>query len=150
MRASVFGQAGSSDYVGSLAAMVVVALAFQPLRRRLGRLADRVVYGRRADPHEARARFSHSLAGHASSTAVFPRLAEAMAGGNRADGLVASSLGRAEQAERAGALDCLRAGVYAELGVDVPHVRLDRAGRDVELTGDLGRGQVARQVAQHA
>jgi hypothetical protein len=41
--------------------MVVVALAFQPLRRRLRRMADRVVYGRRADPYEALARFGRSL-----------------------------------------------------------------------------------------
>jgi signal transduction histidine kinase len=76
----VLGRAGSSDFVGSLVAMVVVALAFQPLRRRLRRLADRVVYGRRADPYEALARFSHSLARLASNTAVLPRFAEAVAG----------------------------------------------------------------------
>ena len=63
----VLGRAGSSDFVGSLVAMVVVALAFQPLRRRLSRMADRVVYGRRADPYEALARFSRSLAALASN-----------------------------------------------------------------------------------
>jgi signal transduction histidine kinase len=76
----VLGQAGSSDFVGSLVAMVVVALTFQPLRRRLRRLADRVVYGRRADPYEALARFGRTLAGQVSSAAVLPRLAEAVAG----------------------------------------------------------------------
>jgi signal transduction histidine kinase len=76
----VLGRAGSSDFVGSLVAMVVVALAFQPLRRRLKRMADRVVYGRRADPYEALARFSRSLAAVASNTAVLPRFAEALAG----------------------------------------------------------------------
>jgi signal transduction histidine kinase len=69
-----------SDFVGSLVAMVVVALAFQPLRRRLRRMADRVVYGGRADPYEALARFSRSLATLASNTAVLPRFAEAVAG----------------------------------------------------------------------
>jgi signal transduction histidine kinase len=77
---TVLGRAGSSDFVGSLVAMVVVALAFQPLRRRLRRMADRVVYGRRADPYEALARFSRSLAALASNTAVLPRFAEALAG----------------------------------------------------------------------
>ena len=76
----VLGRAGSSDFVGSLVAMVVVALAFQPLRRRLRRMADRVVYGRRADPYEALARFSRSLAALASNTSVLPRFAEALAG----------------------------------------------------------------------
>ncbi|HEV2929595.1 MAG TPA: hypothetical protein VGW74_12950, partial [Propionibacteriaceae bacterium] len=76
----VLGRAGSSDFVGSLVAMVVVALAFQPLRRRLRRMADRVVYGRRADPYEALARFSRSVAALAANTAVLPRFAEALAG----------------------------------------------------------------------
>ena len=76
----VLGQAGSASFLDSLVALVIVALAFQPLRRRLGRLADRVVYGRRADPYEALARFGRSLAGHASNTAMLPRLAEAVAG----------------------------------------------------------------------
>ena len=77
---SLLGQAGSLQFVGSLVAMVFVALAFQPLRRRLRRMADRVVYGRRADPYEALARFSRSLAEHASNMAVLPRFAEALAG----------------------------------------------------------------------
>ena len=77
---TVLGQAGSSEFIGSLVAMVFVALAFQPLRRRLRRMADRVVYGRRADPYEALARFSRSLAEHASNSAVLPRFAEALAG----------------------------------------------------------------------
>jgi signal transduction histidine kinase len=76
----VLGRAGSSDFVGSLVAMVLVALAFQPLGRRLKRMADRVVYGRRADPYEALARFSRSLAAVASNSAVLPRFAEALAG----------------------------------------------------------------------
>jgi GAF domain-containing protein len=77
---TVLGQAGSSEFIGSLVAMVFVALAFQPLRRRLRRMADRVVYGRRADPYEALARFSRSLAAQASNSAVLPRFAEALAG----------------------------------------------------------------------
>jgi signal transduction histidine kinase len=80
MTGVVLGQAGSSSFIGSLVALVVVALAFQPLRRRLHRLADRVVYGSRADPYEALARFGRSLAVHASNTAVLPRFAEAVAG----------------------------------------------------------------------
>ena len=50
----------------------------------------------------------------------------------RPDGLVAASLERTEQAQRAGALDRLGVVVHAELGVDLPHVRLDRAGRDAD------------------
>ena len=79
----VLGRAGPSDFVGSLVAMVVVALAFQPLRRRLGRMADRVVYGRRADPYEALARFSRSLAAHASNMRSASPFRRGLGRGNR-------------------------------------------------------------------
>ena len=46
----------------SLVAYVVVALAFQPLRRHVGRLADRVVYGDRAAPYDSLAAFGRQLA----------------------------------------------------------------------------------------
>ncbi|WP_433303831.1 sensor histidine kinase [Actinoplanes sp. CA-030573] len=42
----------------SLLATGLVAVAFEPLRRRVQRLADRVVHGRRATPYEALARLS--------------------------------------------------------------------------------------------
>ncbi|GIM98128.1 sensor histidine kinase [Paractinoplanes toevensis] len=42
----------------SLLATGGVAVAFEPLRRRVQRLADRVVYGRRATPYEALSRLS--------------------------------------------------------------------------------------------
>ncbi|MEV4132146.1 histidine kinase [Dactylosporangium sp. NPDC049742] len=45
----------------SLAATGVVAVAFEPLRRRVQRVADRLVYGRRATPYEALARLSAHL-----------------------------------------------------------------------------------------
>ena len=53
-------------------------------------------------------------------------------------GLVAAAGGRPEQAQRASALDRLGAPVYVELVVDVAHVRLDGARREVQLGGDLG------------
>ena len=55
-----------------------------------------------------------------------------------------------QQAELAGAGDRLAAAVGVELGVDVAHVRPDRVGRDEQLGGDLGRLEVAGQVAQDA
>nr|WP_221382393.1 histidine kinase [Actinoplanes polyasparticus] len=42
----------------SLIATGLVAVVFEPLRRRVQRLADRLVYGRRATPYEALARLS--------------------------------------------------------------------------------------------
>ncbi|GAA0252597.1 sensor histidine kinase [Cryptosporangium japonicum] len=46
----------------SLVATGVVAVAFEPLRRRVQRLADRLVYGHRATAYEALARLSTHLA----------------------------------------------------------------------------------------
>ncbi len=43
----------------SIVATVLVALAFQPARRRVERWANRLVYGERASPHEILVRFSH-------------------------------------------------------------------------------------------
>jgi signal transduction histidine kinase len=64
----------------SLVALVLVALAFQPLRQHVQRLADRLVYGQRAAPYEALAEFSRRL-GHSPAPAqLLPALAEAVAG----------------------------------------------------------------------
>jgi signal transduction histidine kinase len=46
----------------SLAAYALVAVAFQPLRRRVDRLADRVVYGARSRPYDDLAELTRQLA----------------------------------------------------------------------------------------
>jgi glucose-6-phosphate 1-dehydrogenase len=70
------------------------------------------------------------LAGHPSWRAPWLHLPTARLAGTR---------GRREQAQRAGVLDGLGPAVGTELGVQVAHVRLDSAGRDGQLTGDLRR-----------
>jgi signal transduction histidine kinase len=50
---------GEAGFGLSIVATVVVALAFQPARRRLEHWANRLVYGERATPHEILVRFSH-------------------------------------------------------------------------------------------
>ena len=65
----------------SLAALVVVALAFQPLRRRVLRLADRMVYGQRAAPYEALSEFIRRLARGLAPEDLPPAMAEAVARG---------------------------------------------------------------------
>src|SRR4029077_4542898 len=57
--------------------------------------------------------------------------------------------GWSEQAEGAGSLDRLGATVHAEFGEEVAYVCPDRVHRQGQLAGDLRRGQVGRQVAQH-
>jgi signal transduction histidine kinase len=65
----------------SLLATVIVAVAFQPVRERAQRLANRIVYGRRASPYEVLADFSQRLAGALSSDEVLPGIAQATAVG---------------------------------------------------------------------
>jgi GAF domain-containing protein len=52
---------GSAAVWPSLLAYVLVALAFQPMRRRVDRFADRVVYGDRAAPYDSLAELSRQL-----------------------------------------------------------------------------------------
>ncbi len=71
---------GSTETLAlSLIATAVVAVAFQPLRERLQRLANRLVYGRRMSPYEVLADFSRRMSGALSVDAVLPRLAQATA-----------------------------------------------------------------------
>jgi len=50
---------GDAGFGLSIVATVLVALAFQPVRRRVANWANRLVYGERATPHETLVRFSH-------------------------------------------------------------------------------------------
>ena len=68
----------------SIAATAVVAVAFQPVRERVQRLANRLVYGQRATPYEVMADFGHRMAGTLEIDRALPELAEAALGGTRA------------------------------------------------------------------
>jgi hypothetical protein len=73
--AAVGAQGGA--YWTSLLGTAVVALAFQPLRRRVVRLADRLAYGEQAAPYEALADFSRRLGESQGSDSLPSALAEA-------------------------------------------------------------------------
>ena len=72
----------------SALAAAVVAVAFQPLRHRAGRLANRVVYGRRATPYEVLSDFSRRVGGAYSSEDVLPQMARIVAAGTGAEEVV--------------------------------------------------------------
>jgi signal transduction histidine kinase len=59
----------------SVVATALIALAFQPVRRRLSHLANRLVYGKRATPYELLSEFADRLGGSYSSEEVLPRMA---------------------------------------------------------------------------
>ncbi|WP_426561039.1 hypothetical protein ACPPVT_13430 [Angustibacter sp. McL0619] len=63
----------------SLLVTVLVALAFQPLRRVVVRVANRAAYGARAQPYEALADFSRRLAAAPDPDDLLPAVAEAAA-----------------------------------------------------------------------
>jgi hypothetical protein len=97
--------AQTSGFWLSLLATAVVALAFQPLRRSVVRLANRLAYGSRALPYEALSDFSRRLAETPSSESLLPAVAEAA--------------GRAVSAQRATAvLTASGAGVVSGIWPD--------------------------------
>ncbi len=65
--------------VVKIVATAIAAVAFEPVRERLERLANRLVYGRRATPYEVMADFADRLSGVISVDEVLPRTAEAVA-----------------------------------------------------------------------
>ena len=68
----------------SILATAIIAVAFQPIRERVRRLADRLVYGERATPYEVLSDFSERAAGTYSTEDVLPRMVEILAAGTGA------------------------------------------------------------------
>ena len=71
----------TNDVVLSAAAAAVVALAFQPTRRRAQRFANRIVYGERATPYQVLADLGERLAGEYATDDVVQRVATTLAQG---------------------------------------------------------------------
>jgi signal transduction histidine kinase len=76
-----------SPLLAALAA-AVVAVAFQPVRQWAGRLANRVVYGRRASPYQVLSEFARRIGGTYSSQEVLPQMARTVAAGTGAGRVV--------------------------------------------------------------
>jgi hypothetical protein len=78
--AVAIGAIARESQIGSVVAAAAIGLAFWPVLRLARRVADRVVYGRRATPYEVLADFSQRVAGSYSSEGVLPRMAAILAG----------------------------------------------------------------------
>jgi signal transduction histidine kinase len=79
---------GAGDKLLTAVAAAVIAIAFQPVRERSRRLANRLVYGKRATPYEVLSDFAERVAGTYSVEDVLPRTAHMLAegvGARRAD-----------------------------------------------------------------
>jgi hypothetical protein len=69
-------------------AAAVVAVAFQPVRQWAGRLANRVVYGRRASPYQVLSDFAQRIGSAYSHQEVLPQMAQIVAAGTGAEQVV--------------------------------------------------------------
>jgi signal transduction histidine kinase len=78
--ALTIGAVANESQTGAVVAAAVIGLAFWPALRVSRRVADRVVYGRRATPYEVLTEFSHRVAGSYASEDVLPRMAAILAG----------------------------------------------------------------------
>ncbi len=65
----------SNNRAATLFAGLAIGLSFWPLRRLARRIADRLVYGRRASPYEVLTEFSHRMAETYSTQDVLARMA---------------------------------------------------------------------------
>jgi signal transduction histidine kinase len=113
----------------SILATAVVAVLFQPVRERAQRLANRLVYGRRATPYEALAQLSERMAGTYATEDLLPRMAMIVAAATGAD--------RADVWLRDG--DTLRAGASWPPGAEPPAPVPLAAG---ELPAGIGAGRL--------
>ncbi len=85
---SLVGVGGKPNLGLSILATAIVAVGFQPVRTRLQKVANRLVYGERASPYEVLAQFSARVAGSYPTDDVMPRMAQMLAegtGAQRAD-----------------------------------------------------------------
>jgi signal transduction histidine kinase len=72
----------------SILATAIVALGFQPVRERVQRVANRLVYGPRATPYEALSRFSGRVAEAYADDELLPRMARVLREGTGAEAAV--------------------------------------------------------------
>jgi signal transduction histidine kinase len=76
---------GSQRNLGlSILATALVAVAFQPVRERVQRFANRLVYGKRATPYEVLSEFSSGMAHGVATEELLPRMARIVAEGTGA------------------------------------------------------------------
>ena len=85
---ALIGGGGKPNLGLSILATAIVAVGFQPVRERLQRVANRLVYGERATPYEVLSQFSERVAESYAMDDVMPRMARVLAegtGAQRAD-----------------------------------------------------------------
>ena len=82
---ALVGSGNRPNLVLSIVATAVVAVAFQPVREFLQKLANRLVYGKRATPYEVLSQFSDRAAHTYDMDDALPRMARVLAEGTGAE-----------------------------------------------------------------
>ena len=81
---TLIGGGGKPNLGLSIFATAIVALGFQPVRERVQKVANRLVYGQRATPYEVLSQFSQRVAESYATEDVMPRMARVLAEGTGA------------------------------------------------------------------
>ncbi len=79
------GSGGKPNLGLSILATAIVAVGFQPVRERLQKVANRLVYGKRATPYEVLSDFSARVAETYAGEEVLPRMARILQQGTGAE-----------------------------------------------------------------
>jgi len=81
---TLIGSGGRPNLALSIVATAVIAVGFQPVRERLQKVANGLVYGKRATPYEVLSQFSERVAESYAPDDVLPRMARVLADGTGA------------------------------------------------------------------
>jgi signal transduction histidine kinase len=135
---ALVGGGGKPNLGLSILATAIVAVGFQPVRERVQRVANRLVYGKRATPYEVLSQFSERVAESYAVDDVMPRMARVLAegtGAQRADVWLRSAGAWYQAAVWPG--DAVRAEPIVAVNGTLPLI--EGAGRLVEVRhqGDL-------------
>jgi len=90
------GSGGKPNLALSIVATAIVAIGFQPVRERVQKVANRLVYGQRATPYEVLSEFSGRVAETYAADEVLPRMARVLQEGTGAESATVWLRGNAE------------------------------------------------------
>lgn len=93
---SLIGSGGKPNVALSILATAIVAIGFQPVRERVQKVANRLVYGKRATPYEVLSEFSGRVAETYAADEVLPRMARVLQEGTGAESATVWLRGMAE------------------------------------------------------
>jgi signal transduction histidine kinase len=82
---TLVGGGGKPNLALSILATAIVAIGFQPVRERVQKVANRLVYGKRATPYEVLSEFSGRVAETYAADEVLPRMARVLQEGTGAE-----------------------------------------------------------------